>query len=326
MSLFSVEGLTIEIVRGDSEQAQTVIRDVAFSLEPGEAVALVGESGSGKSLVALGSIDLLPPGARVVSGTTRFEGIELQELDEADWRRLVGMGIGVLLQDAIGSWDPTYIVGLQSGEVFEEHDEEMSIEEIRERVLKAFGEAQLPKRFLFGALAEDMSRGQAQRAMLATTMLTSTRILIADEPLSGLDVTTARAVLDLIDDLRRKRGMAMLLVTHDLAVVAGVADRVAVMYGGMIVEEADTSTLFRTPRHPYTSGLLRSVPGFGVTRLEPIPGESPNIWEILPGCPFAPRCAHAVDDCRRVRPDLRPIDGSQVACLRSDYLDLPGIG
>lgn len=324
MSLFSVEGLSVEITRGDSAEARRVVDGAEFSVDAGEVLAFVGESGSGKSLMALGSVDLLPPGARTVAGITTFEGSELQLLEEADWRRLVGFGIGVLFQDAIGSWDPTYMIGLQSGEVFEEHTE-MTVEEIQDRVFAALGEVGLAKRRIFGSMAHEMSRGQAQRAMVATTLLTAPRILIADEPLSGLDVTTARAVLTLIDDLRRKRGMAMILITHDLGVVASVADRVAVVYGGMIVEQAAASHVYRSPLHPYTSGLLRSVPGLTDRRLEPIPGESPFIWDIPDGCPFAPRCAYARDACRHDRPELRELGATSVACWRAEELDLPGV-
>lgn len=321
--LFAVEDLRVEIARHRS--ARVPIDGVSFAIAAGEALALVGESGSGKSLMALGSVDLLAPGARVVGGTTRFEGHVLGELEDADWRRLVGMGIGVLLQDAVGSWDPVEAIGPQGGEALEEH-EGLPPEEIRRRVLEALGEVSLHGGRVAGALVGQMSRGQAQRAMLATTLLTAPRVLIADEPLSGLDVTVARAVLTLIDDLRRRRGMALLLVTHDLGVVASVADRVAVVYGGMIVEEAPVGRLYRAPQHPYTEGLLRSVPGLAPGRLEPIPGEAPDLFEVPPGCPFAPRCRFAVDACRAERPAARTVGDTRVACIRAGEIELRGIG
>jgi oligopeptide/dipeptide ABC transporter ATP-binding protein len=320
--LFETSGLTVEIAR--KGEIRAVVRDAAFSVDRGETLALVGESGSGKSLMALGSVDLLPSGARVASGTTRFEGATLQDREETDWRRLVGMGIGVLFQDAIGAWDPIDLIGDQSGEGLEEH-EGLVGEELQRRVLDALGRVKLPGRLSFSSFVHQMSRGQAQRAMLAAALLSEPRLLIADEPLSGLDVTVGRAVLDLIEDMRRERGMGMILVTHDLGVVASVADRVAVVYGGMIVEEAPAGGLYRTPRHPYTSGLLRSVPGLGPRRLEPIEGDSPDLWDVAEECPFAPRCPYAVAACRAGRPELRRVDGSQVACVRAEELTLRGI-
>ena len=156
------------------------------------------------------------------------------------------------------------------------------------------GRVRLPRRLKYMSFVHEMSRGQAQRAMLAAALLSMPRMLIADEPLSGLDVTVARAVLDLIDDLRRERGMGLLLVTHDLGVVAAVADRVAVVYGGLVVEEAPAAALYRSPQHPYTDGLLGSVPALTRGRLRPIPGDPPELWELPAGCPFGPRCAHAL--------------------------------
>jgi len=321
--LFSVSGMRIAIQRDTEERI--VVDGVDLEVAAGETLALIGESASGKSLIALGSLDLLSPGARVVEGTTRFEDVKLQDLPDDDWRRLVGMGIGVLFQDAIGAWDPLDLMGLQSGEALEEHTALTEVE-IQDRVFAALGEVGLSKRRHFMAFSHEVSRGQAQRMMLAAALLAAPRFLIADEPLSGLDVTVARAVLDLIDDLRAKRGMGMLLVTHDLAIVAAVADRVAVVYAGMIVEQAPVGVIYRQPRHPYTSGLLGSVPTLVQGRLRPIRGEAPDIFDLVPGCPFAPRCDHAIERCGTTRPALRQVGESLVACHRAEELELPGVG
>ncbi len=320
--LFTVEGLSIGLLGPDG--VQPVVEDVGFGVGAGESLAFVGESGSGKSLIAMGALDLLAPGARVLAGRTRFEGEELQALDDDAWRRLVGLGIGVLFQDALGAWDPVYLIGTQSGEVLDTH-QTMTTDEIRSRVLDALGEVRLPKKAKYLSFSHEMSRGEAQRAMLAAALLSAPRLLIADEPLSGLDVTVARALLTLIDDMRSKRGMGLVFVTHDLGVVASVADRVAVVYGGMIVEEAPTTSLYREPRHPYTEGLLGSVPGFAREKLRPIPGEPPDLREVPLGCPFADRCAHVVEVCRARRPTLRSIGDRSVACFRADDLRLVGI-
>jgi oligopeptide/dipeptide ABC transporter ATP-binding protein len=321
--LFAVDGLEVMLRFSDGRRV-SVIDGVSFSIAPGEALAMVGESGSGKSLIAMGSVDLLPAGAEVGAGRTTFAGRVLQDLEEVDWRRLVGMGIGVLLQDALGAWDPLEMIGPQSGEVLEAH-QTLSAEEVQRRVLEALGRVRLPRRLKYSSFAHQLSRGQAQRAMLAAALLSTPRMLIGDEPLTGLDTTVARAVLDLIEDLRRERGMGMLLVTHDLGVVAAVADRVAVVYGGMIVEEAPARALYRSPRHPYTDGLLGSLPGRGRGRLRPILGDAPLLWELPPGCSFAPRCPFAGPECRRERPPVRQVGESQVACLRADDLALSGI-
>lgn len=317
-----MEGLTIEIQSG--EEWHTVIIDQSFSIAEGEVLAMVGESGSGKSLLAMGCVDLLRPGSRVTEGSTSLLGERLEDLDEEEIARLIGLGLGVMFQDARGAWNPLELIGFQSTEGLEEHTE-LTTEEIQQRVFDALGEVKLPKRRAFTAFVDELSRGQAQRAMLAATLLTNPRMLIADEPLSGLDVTVARAVLDLIEDMRAKRGMAVLFVTHDLGVVAAVADRVAVVYGGMIVELADAATLFHTPRHPYTSGLLRSIPGWVQGRLEPIEGDTPELPNLPRGCPFAPRCPYVVDRCRQDRPVLERVGATDVACWRADEIELVGI-
>ncbi|HUG75157.1 MAG TPA: ABC transporter ATP-binding protein [Acidimicrobiia bacterium] len=322
--LLAVEGLRVSINRAGDERV--VVDGVDLTVDEGEALVLVGESASGKSLIACGVVDLLSPGAEVVGGRTVFEGQVLQDLADADWRRLVGMGIGVMLQDAIGSLYPMDLIGWQSGEVLGVHGEELSQEEVAERVHDAFGEVALPKRRMMGAYADEVSRGQAQRAMLAAALLSAPRLLIADEPLSGLDVTVAQQVLALIDDLRRKRGMGLLLVTHDMAVAASAADRVAVVYGGAIVEEGPVDEIFFRPKHPYTAGLLGSVPGLGLGRLRPIEGEAPDLFELPRGCSFANRCEYAVDRCRVETPRARSVGSVRVACHRAEDLSLVGVG
>lgn len=322
--LFEVAGLDVELRFRDGRRVKA-IDGVSLRVGEGESLALVGESGSGKSLIAMGAVDLLPSGAEVVGGRTTFLGRVLQDLDGAEWRRLVGLGVGVLFQDAVGAWDPIEMIGPQSGEVLEVHAS-LGAAEVRQRVLDALGRVRLPRRLKYMSFAHEMSRGQAQRAMLAATLLSMPRMLVADEPLSGLDVTAARAVLALIDDMRRERGMGLLLVTHDLGVVAGVADRVAVVYGGVVVEEAPVGVLYRSPRHPYTDGLLGSMPALSRGRLRPIAGDPPELWDLPPGCPFAPRCPHAIEACSLERPRPRQVGESLVCCLRAGELTLPGIG
>lgn len=314
-----------------------VVSDASFSVAPGEVLAMVGESASGKSLMLMGSLNLLSAGALVIRGRTTFDGQLVQdagtakwragerkffpELTTPEWREMVGKGIGVLFQDPVGAWDPLQRIGSQSGEVLEEHFD-MTEDEIHERVLDALGEVRLPKERKFFSLPQELSRGEAQRAMLASALLAGPRLLIADEPLTGLDVTVARAILDLIEDMRRRRNMAMILVTHDLATVAAIAHRVLVVYGGRIIEEGPVTEIFRNPRHPYTAGLLGSTPWATEGRLRPIPGDTPDIADLPPGCSFAPRCQHALPRCRTGVPDRTKVDQTFVNCIRAEELDL----
>lgn len=324
--LFEVEDLRVQ-VRRPGKDASWVdgVHGASFGVEAGEVLALVGESGAGKSLMVMGAVDLLPAGARVSAGTTRYKGRELRKISDDEWRTLVGMGIGLLFQDPIGGWDPTQFLGDQSGEALAEHTD-LSRDEIAARVEDALGEVRLPhRRRFFRSFAYEMSRGEAQRAMLATALLSDPDLLIADEPLSGLDPTVARAVLDIIETLRARRNMAMILLTHDLGVVAAVADRVAVVYGGRVVEVAEVDDLYHRPQHPYTAGLLASLPALG-RRLQPIEGDPLDITEAPDACAFADRCPYAASICYEGVPELRPVATSQVRCVRAEELELEGVG
>ena len=202
---------------------------------------------------------------------------------------------------------------------------ELSREEIGARVLDALGDVQLPKREKFLSFRHELSRGQAQRAMLAAALIKGPDLLVADEPLSGLDPPVARAVLELIQDMRRKRGMAMIFVSHDLATVASIADRIGVVYGGRIIEEGDADQIFHSPQHPYTAGLLGSIPWPGVDRLRPIEGDAPPLTDLPPGCAFAPRCEFADQRCRAERPPIETAGTTLIACHHHATLELPGI-
>lgn len=327
------------------------ISQISFSVEAGEILAIVGESGAGKSIAALGALGLLAAGAKVVDGTVSFDGVQLrptrrleegrsrwwrrrrdrrrepfmEELLDPGYRGVLGTRIGVLFQDAIASWEPTAMIGEQAGEVLREHTD-MADTEIVDRVLDALGEVQLPKVSKYLSFRHELSRGQAQRAMIASVLVKNPDLLVADEPLSGLDAPVAAAVLDILRDLKARRGLAMILITHDLATVASIADRVMVMYGGQIVEEGQVSEIFYRPRHPYTEGLLGSVPSIARKRLVSIGGTPPRIQDVPPdACAFAPRCPYAIDKCHAVRPQTRPVADSLVACWRADELELAGV-
>ena len=367
MALLEVENLSIAIQDPHSSTSRIrvepygpllpigwvrVVSDLNFTVDAGEVLAIVGESGSGKSISALGALGLLTPGAMVVGGTVRFDGVQLrptrrlvrrrsrwlhrnrdrtrqpfmEELQDDDYRAVLGTRIGVLFQDAVGSWEPTAIIGEQAGEVLEEHTD-MTREEIVDRVLEALGEVQLPQVNKYLSFRHELSRGQAQRAMIAAVLVKGPDLLIADEPLSGLDAPVAAAVLGILRDLKTRRRMAMVLITHDLASVAASADRVMVMYGGRIVEEGAVGDIFYRPGHPYTEGLLGSVPSPRAKRLVSIQGDPPRIQDVPSGaCAFAPRCPYAVERCRQNRPELRSVKGTtRAACFLADEIELAGV-
>ena len=327
------------------------VRDLSFSVERGEVLAIVGESGAGKSITALGSLGLLSAGAVVTTGTVHFDGVQLrptkklekkrsrwwrrrrtrkrigfmEELADDAYREVLGTRIGVLFQDAIASWDPSQMIGDQAGEALDEHTD-MSREQIVERVLEALGDVQLPQVTKFLSFSHEMSRGQAQRAMIAAALVKGPDLLVADEPLSGLDAPVAAAVLKILGDLKEKRGMAMILITHDLATVASTADRVMVMYGGQVVEEGPVNEIFYRPQHPYTEGLLGSVPSLSRKRLVAIKGTPPRIQDVAADrCAFAERCPYVAPQCIEDRPTIAVSGLSTVACFRAVELDLAGV-
>lgn len=354
--LFEVSGLDVDVYapRADTpnsspfakrpeEAWRPALRDVSFSVAPGEVLGFVGESGGGKTLSVLGALDLLAPSARITAGEVRYKGALIYPhperpnrnmvsrvfrrkktvVDDATWRRIVGMNVGVLFQNPTGALSPRMLIGDQTGEVLDEHTG-LTRAEIEQRVFDALGEVRLPK-WGSGIYRHQLSRGGAQRAMLAGVLIKSPDLLIADEPLSGLDVSVAGAILELLRDLQHKRGMGMILITHDLATVASIATRVAVVYGGRIVEEGPVDRVFYQPTHPYTEGLLGSLPGLMPGRLRPIQGEPPVIVDLPRGCAFHPRCPYADTRCSTDVPVKETLGFSRVACHRAFELELHGI-
>jgi peptide/nickel transport system ATP-binding protein len=292
---------------------------VSLHVNPGETLGIVGESGCGKTMTALSIMDLLPVGGHIVEGRIRLNGRQISGLAEDDMRSIRGNEIGMIFQDPLTSLNPTMTVGRQIAEAVILH-REVTKEQAHDRAVEVRDLVGLPHaKKRIGEYPHQFSGGMRQRVMIAMALACEPKLLIADEPTTALDVTIQKQILELIDDLRLRLRMSVMLVTHDLGVIAGRADRVAVMYAGEIAEMTDTGTLFANPRHPYTEALFHSLPDQAAERHErlySIPGAPPDLINPPSACRFAPRCRYATDRCREEKPRLlgeRP--GHQFACF-----------
>jgi len=318
-------------VRFDTRQGSVrAVERVSFALEQGETLGLVGESGSGKTVTSLAVMGLIPsPPGVVESGQAWFGGRDLLRLAPAQLRAVRGDRIAMIFQDPMTSLNPLLTVERQLSEVLEVH-RGLARRAARALCAKGLGDVGIPDpEARLDAYPHELSGGLRQRVMIAMALLLDPALLIADEPTTALDVTIQAQILELMADLQARRGTAILLITHDLGVIAGTAGRVHVMYAGRLVETADTSSLYARPLHPYTSGLLASVPGLeGDPRapLRSIAGQPPDLCELPPGCAFAPRCELVRAECRAGVPALLEIDdpaargARRAACVEAERL------
>jgi peptide/nickel transport system ATP-binding protein/oligopeptide transport system ATP-binding protein len=298
---------------------------VSFSLDRGELLGLVGESGCGKSMTALSVMRLIAPPGKIVGGEILFDGKDLLKLSDSEMRQMRGDDIAMIFQDPMTSLNPVYTVGEQIAEALRLH-RKLSHKQAKQAAIEAMREVSIPDPARrAGDYPHQLSGGMRQRIMIAMALACNPKLLIADEPTTALDVTIQAQILELLDDLRKQRELAVLLITHDLGVVAEVADRVAVMYTGRIVEESPVDELFARPKHPYTEGLLRSVPKLTSEhfikqeRLETIEGTVPRPTDLPPGCHFAPRCSHRMPRCTEGEIPLYEIEGKvTVRCVLYD--------
>ncbi|MDP4300821.1 ABC transporter ATP-binding protein [Leptothrix discophora] len=312
---FRTDGATVHAVNG-----------ISFTLDEGESMGIVGESGSGKSVSMMSLMGLIgdPPG-RIESGQALYRGRDLLRLSAAELRQVRGKEIAMIFQDPMTSLNPVLPVGLQMTEMIGLHLR-LGPKAAKAHAIEMFERVGLPRaRERLGDFPFQFSGGQRQRIMIAMALSCGPNLLIADEPTTALDVTIQAQIVDLIQGLQRELGMAVIWISHNLGLVAGVVDKVAVMYGGHIVEQAPVDALFERPRHPYTRGLLQAMPrleGRDAARLVPIDGSPPDLREHPVTCAFAPRCVHAVERCREALPPLSGPTASQVArCWRADEMD-----
>jgi oligopeptide transport system ATP-binding protein len=301
------------------------VNGVSFTLNEGEALGLVGESGCGKSITALSLMRLVPePPGRIVSGEVRFDGRDLLELRQDEMRRVRGNDIAMVFQDPMTSLNPVLTIGRQIGEALQLH-KAMGRDAARRRTIELLELVGIPAaRTRVDDYPHQFSGGMRQRVMIAMALSCEPKLLIADEPTTALDVTIQAQILDLIKRLRRELGMAIIMITHDLGVVAGIADRINVMYAGYIVETGTVDEIFLNPRHPYTLGLLNSIPRLDEPRKEklvPIEGLPPDLVNPPRGCPFQPRCPYAIERCADDNPRLESVmPGHRIAC----WVDVTG--
>ncbi len=317
--LLSIEGLRTVFRTANGEVA--AVDGVSLSVAKGKTLGIVGESGCGKSMLSLSVMRLVPQPGRTMAGRVMFDGQDLLTLPPAAMRDIRGNRIAMIFQEPMTSLNPVFTVGDQITEAMRAHDRTASNAALRAKAIESLNRVRIPSpERRFDEYPHQMSGGMRQRVMIAMALACEPDLLIADEPTTALDVTVQAQILDLLRDLQAQTGMAIILITHDLGVVAEMADEVAVMYAGKVVERASGTDIFDDPQHPYTLGLLGSIPKIEETRerLLAIEGAVPAPFALPSGCRFHPRCVFAMPECSTTAPDLRDLGaGHLAACLRA---------
>jgi len=325
--LLSVKNLRVEF--NTRRGTLVAVDDVSFDIAPGEVLGVVGESGAGKSITGTAIIGLLERPGRIAGGEIRLEGARIDNLPAEAMRRIRGRRIGAIFQDPLTSLNPLYTIGHQIIETIQAHLP-MNHAEARRRAIELLGEVGIPApERRIDHYPHQFSGGMRQRVVIALALCANPRLIIADEPTTALDVSIQAQIIQLLKRLGREHGTAVMLVTHDMGVIAETADRVAVMYAGRIVEIGPVQQVIHDPQHPYTTGLMGSIPAVGqdTERLPQIEGSMPRLDAIPPGCPFNPRCPRVFDRCRVERPDLLQANRTLAACwLHAPERKAPGAG
>jgi oligopeptide/dipeptide ABC transporter ATP-binding protein len=323
--LLQITDLVVEF--GTEDGVVRAVNGVGYEVHPGETLGVVGESGSGKSVSVMSLLGLIPQG-RIVSGSAIFKGRDLLTLKDKELREIRGGDIAMIFQDPMTSLNPVLTIGHQIEETIREHQPHVSADGAKERVVELLRLVGVPSpERRVDQYPHEFSGGMRQRAMIAMAIANVPSLLIADEPTTALDVTIQAQILDVLRAAQRETHAATILITHDLGIIAELADRVVVMYAGTVVELSDVNTIFAAPRHPYTVGLMESLPSLAEEEewLQPIPGQPPSLINTPPGCPFHPRCflSQGRERCRTERPPLRQIGGGEhvTACHFAEELE-----
>lgn len=316
--ILKVEHLRIEF---DTRRGILVaVDDISFDVKPGEVFGIVGESGAGKSLTGQAIIGLLEPPGRIGAGRISLNGQRIDQLPHNQMRRIRGKKIGMIFQDPLTSLNPLYTIGKQLVETILTHSP-MSLQQARQHTIKLLDEVGIPaaeKRI--DQYPHQFSGGMRQRVVIALALCVNPSLIIADEPTTALDVSIQAQIIALLKRLCKDNDTAVILITHDMGVIAEISDRVAVMYAGRLVEVGNVRDVVKNPKHPYSQGLMGSIPSLHhrTEQLIQIDGAMPRLTEIPPGCPFNPRCSHAFDRCRKQRPDLLDTEPTRAACWLYD--------
>ena len=318
--LLEVKNLRTEFKR--DKTWVTAVNNVSFSIQPGEILGLVGESGCGKSVTSLSIMKLLARNSKISNGEILLNGKDLLKEDKKGMRKIRGREVAMIFQEPMTSLNPVLKVGRQVRETLLVHNPTMSKAEAKQRVVEMFQRVGIPEaEKRYDCYPHELSGGLRQRVMIAMAMVCKPKLLIADEPTTALDVTIEAQILRLMKELRDETGMSVLIITHNMGVVAEICDYVYVMYAGKIMEQAETFELFDHTMHPYTKGLLDSIPRIGqnAERLHTIPGVVPNLLHLSQGCPFSNRCEYATDQCRTEKAQLHSVaPDHQVRCFRCE--------
>ena len=314
MALLEIENLSVDFASKDS--VMHAVDGVSLSLDAGDVLGIVGESGSGKSVTMMALMGLVAFPGRVTADKLRFDGHDLMALSPRERSRLTGKDLAMIFQDPTTSLNPCFTVGFQLAETLKLHLG-MDSRAAHRRSIELLEQVGIPApESRLKSYPHQMSGGMNQRVMIAMAIACNPKLLIADEPTTALDVTIQAQILDLLRSLQKDRGMALVLITHNMGVVSQMAQRIAVMYAGQIMEERPAQALFNTPQHPYTEALMAAMPerSDGSTRLATIPGMVPGLYDRPRGCLFGPRCSYTQDRCRNQRPALDASDGGHVRC------------
>lgn len=314
MALLKVDELSVHF--GDKKAPFRAVDRVSYEVNEGEVLGIVGESGSGKSVSSLAIMGLIDFPGRVMANSLRFNGHNLLDLKPKEKQKIVGADVAMIFQDAMISLNPSYTVGYQIMEALKVHQGGSKAWR-KERAIELLTMVGIPDpTSRLDVYPHQLSGGMSQRVMIAMAIACNPKLLIADEPTTALDVTIQAQIIDLLLELQRKENMALILITHDLALVAESAHRIIVMYAGQVVEEGKSEQIFKSPLHPYTQALLKALPEFaeGKSRLQSLPGVVPGKYDRPQGCLLNPRCPYATDLCRQKEPELRTVNGRQVKC------------